>query len=135
VGITNICDLLGVGTNQRYCAVDSEQWQQRRQQRSRTATPLARQGCVTGVVVVIIIVSVTGSAYVAAAVPGHVIAVAAVVAGATPLAALIIVFPIVGRMHAPPPPPPPLPMWGQCTASSTPPQELKQSGRITVRRR
>jgi hypothetical protein len=56
---------------------------------------------VTGVVVIIIIVSVTVSVYVAAVIPGHVITVAAVVAGAAPPAALIVVLPtIVGRMCA-----------------------------------
>ena len=43
---------------------------------------------------------VTASAYVAEAVPGHVVAVATVVAGVAPPAALIIVFPIIGRMCA-----------------------------------
>ena len=52
----------------------------------------------TGVVVVVIIVLVTVSAYVAEAVPGHVVAVSAVVAGVAPPAALIVVLPIVGRM-------------------------------------
>ncbi len=51
-----------------------QQRRQRRQQRSGTTIPLAQQGCVTGVVVVIIIVLVTALAYVAEAVPGHVIA-------------------------------------------------------------
>jgi len=51
--------------------------------------PLARQGCVTGVVIVIIINSVTASVYVAEAVLGHVVAVATVVTGATPPASLI----------------------------------------------
>jgi hypothetical protein len=51
------------------------------------------------VVIIIVIVLVTASAYVAEAVPGHVVAVAAaVVAGAAPPAALISVLPIVGRM-------------------------------------
>ena len=54
----------------------------------------------TGVVVIVIIVSVTVSAYVAAVVPGHIVAITAVVAGAVPPAALIIVLPIVGRMCA-----------------------------------
>ena len=51
---------------------------------SGTTIPLARQGCVTGVVIVIIMVLVTASAYVAEAVPGHVVAVASVVTGAAP---------------------------------------------------
>jgi hypothetical protein len=51
---------------------------------SGTTIPLARQGCVTGVVIVIIMVLVTASAYVAEAVPGHVVAVATVVTGAAP---------------------------------------------------
>jgi hypothetical protein len=46
--LSNICDLLRVGTNQRHCAAGGEQWQQgrqqRRQQRSGTTIPLARQG-------------------------------------------------------------------------------------------
>ena len=75
LGITNICNLLRVGTiNQWHCAAEGEQWQQWqqwRQQRSGTMIPLAQQGCVTGVVVVIIIVLVTALAYVAEAVPGH----------------------------------------------------------------
>ena len=65
---------------------------------SRGADP--RSSCVTGVVVVIIIVLVTASAYVAAVVPGHFIAVAVVVAGVAPPIALIFVLPIVGRMCA-----------------------------------
>jgi hypothetical protein len=55
---------------------------------------------VTGAVVIVIIVSVTVSVYVVAVIPGHVITVAAVVAGAAPPAALIVVLPIVGRMCA-----------------------------------
>ena len=65
---------------------------------SGTTIPLARQGCVTGVVVVIIMVLVTASAYVAEAVPGHVVAVATVVTGAAPPIAHIVVLPIIGRI-------------------------------------
>ena len=43
---------------------------------------------------------VTALAYVAEAVSGHDVAVAAVVAGVAPPATLIIVFPIIGRMCA-----------------------------------
>jgi hypothetical protein len=43
---------------------------------------------------------VTALACVAEAVPGHVMAVATVVAGVAPPAALIIVLPIIGRMYA-----------------------------------
>ena len=93
-----------MGTNQQHCAAGGEQWQQWRQQRwqqrSGTTIPLAQHVCVTGIVVVIIIVLVTVLAYVAAAVPDHIVAVTAVVAGATHPAALIIVLPIVGRMWA-----------------------------------
>jgi hypothetical protein len=53
---------------------------------------------VTGVVAVIIIVLVTALSYAAEAVPGHIVADAAVVAGAAPPAALIVNLPIVGRM-------------------------------------
>ncbi len=64
LGIPNICGLLRVSTNQqRHCAADGEQWQQQWQQSSGTTIPLARAGCVTGVVVVVIIVSVTVSAF------------------------------------------------------------------------
>ena len=65
---------------------------------SGTTIPLARQGCVTGVVVVIIMVLVTASSYVAEAVPGHVVAVATVVTGAAPPIAHIVVLPIIGRI-------------------------------------
>ena len=101
-----------MGINQRHCAADGEQWQQRQQQRSGTTIPLARQGCVTGVIVIIIKVSVTASAYAAAAVPGHVVAVTVVVAGAATPAANIVILPMIGKttmraagVGAPVPPP------------------------------
>ena len=144
MGITNICNLLQVGTNQLHCAVNGEQWQQWWQPRSGTMIPLTRTGCVTGIVVIIIIVT-TVSAYVAAAVPDRIVAVAAVVVGTSPSAALIVVLPmsegcaplpLMPPMPPPPPMPPlPTPMRRQCTTLSTPPRELVQSGRIAVRRR
>ena len=84
--------------------------------------PLARAGCVTGIVVVIIIVSVTVSAHVAA-VP------------VPPLPPLSLSSFRSSEGCVPPPLPPPTPMGWQCTTSSTPMREPVQSGRIAVRHR